>query len=279
MTAPRHGALHLNRRDNYNMYNELYAPLPDVWRYLDRIGVDAAPELSPAGLSSLVREHHLAVPFENYAVCEEKIRPVSLAVADLFEKVVVRSRGGYCFELNALFRSLLLALGFDARPLLCRIMGPGRDHPLPLHRATAVYFGDERYFVDVGFGGQMPEGAVPFGGAPVSAYGSTFRIAPAGGRALDLLRLDGDAFVPAVRFSQDPVDEVDFLPANYFCSASPESNFVLHRMANICRPDGFARIMDDTFTLRTASGDETRRSSSPAEERALLREFFGIELP
>ena len=259
------------------MHEELYAPLPDAQRYLDRLGMDR-PELTPEGLSALVRAHHLAVPFENYAVCEEMRRPVSLGVADLFEKVVVRGRGGYCFELNSLFCSLLRALGFDARPLLCRILGPGREHPLPLHRATAVYFWDERYFADVGFGGQMPEGAVPFDGTSVSAFGSTFRIVPAGGRMLDLQRLDGESWTPSIRFSADPVDEVDFVPASFFCSTAPDSGFVVHRMANICRPDGFARIADSEFTLRTGARDETRTIASPDEERALLLEYFGIRL-
>ena len=258
------------------MYEGLYAPLPDAKRYLERLGTDM-PELSPEGLSALVVAHHDAVPFENYAVCEEK-KSVSLAIPDLFDKIVTRRRGGYCFELNALFCSLLRSLGFDARPLLCRILRADRAHPAPLHRATAVYFGDDRYFADVGFGGPMPEGAVQFDGSVQTARGSSFRIVPSDGRFLDLLRLEDGAWIPSIRFSRDPVDEVDFVPANYFCSSSPDSGFVIHRMANICRPDGFARIADDVFTLRTAEGDETRRISSPEEERSLLREYFGIVL-
>ena len=256
------------------MYEELYAPLPDVRRYLERLDMDE-PELSPEGLSSLVRAHHETVPFENYAVCHERTA-ISLGIPDLFDKIVTRRRGGYCFELNALFCSFLNALGFDARPLLCRILRADRAHPAPLHRATAVYFGTDRYFADVGFGGPMPEGAVPFDGSVQTARGLSFRIVPAEGRSLDLLRLEDGVWIPSIRFSQDPVDEVDFIPANYFCSTAPDSGFVIHRMANICRPDGFARIADDVFTLRTADGDEIRSISTPEEERSLLREYFGI---
>ena len=42
------------------------------------------------------------MPFDNLDVCELDIVP-SLGIADLFDKVVIRRRGGYCFELNALF--------------------------------------------------------------------------------------------------------------------------------------------------------------------------------
>ena len=258
------------------MYEELYAPLPDVQRYLDRLGIEM-PRLDPEGLSALIRAHHDAVPFENYDVCEYHT-PVSLGISELYDKIVTRRRGGYCFELNSLFCSLLTALGFDAHPLLCRILRPDRAHHAPLHRATVVCFGGDRYFADVGFGGPMPEGAVPFDGRIQTARGLSFRIIPAEGRSLDLLRLEDGSWIKSIQFSQDPVDEVDFIPANYFCSTSPDSGFVIHRMANICRPDGFARIADDSFTLRTASGDETRLITSPEEERELLREYFGIVL-
>ena len=246
-------------------------------QYLERIGFSGPINHDGETLDRLIWAHISTVPFESLDLHEYGIVP-SLNVDDLFEKFVVKRRGGYCFELNSLFCSLLRALGFDARPLLCRILGPGREHPLPLHRATAVYFGDARYFADVGFGGQMPEGAVPFDGTPVSAFGSTFRIVPAGGRMLDLQRLDGESWTPSIRFSADPVDEVDFVPASFFCSTAPDSGFVVHRMANICRPDGFARIADSEFTLRTAARDETRTIGSPDEERALLLEYFGIRL-
>jgi arylamine N-acetyltransferase len=39
-------------------------------------------------------------------------RTLSLDLDDLFDKVVVRSHGGYCMELNAFFGGILRALGF-----------------------------------------------------------------------------------------------------------------------------------------------------------------------
>jgi arylamine N-acetyltransferase len=35
----------------------------------------------------------------------------------LFEKIVIRRRGGFCYEANGLFAALLRALGFDVKML------------------------------------------------------------------------------------------------------------------------------------------------------------------
>ncbi len=36
-------------------------------------------------------------------------------------KLIGAGRGGYCLELNGIFGEALAALGFTARPLLCRV--------------------------------------------------------------------------------------------------------------------------------------------------------------
>jgi N-hydroxyarylamine O-acetyltransferase len=41
--------------------------------------------------------------------------------ADLFRKIVVERRGGYCFELNGLFALLLEALGIAVTRLAARV--------------------------------------------------------------------------------------------------------------------------------------------------------------
>ncbi len=75
--------------------------------YLARIGYEGA--LTPAieTLRGLHRAHVMTVPFENLDI--HLGRPISLDPADLFRKIVVDRRGGYCFELNGLFALLGLA--------------------------------------------------------------------------------------------------------------------------------------------------------------------------
>ena len=155
------------------MLQDLYAPLPDTATYLRRIGVtpDAwdrrvHPELPPspthysvphtkAALDSLITAHLHHVPFENLDVYDLG-REVSLEIPALFEKVVVRRRGGYCFELNALFFALLESLGFRGYPIAQRVLSEG-DFPPLCHRSAVITLeGGARVLCDVGYGGPSP---------------------------------------------------------------------------------------------------------------------------
>lgn len=94
------------------MYEELYRPLPDVNAYLERLNISKGDVCDEAYLDALVTAHQCEIPFENMDVMKK--RTISLAVEDLFDKIIRRKRGGYCFELNSLFCHLLKALGFEA---------------------------------------------------------------------------------------------------------------------------------------------------------------------
>lgn len=53
------------------------------------------------------------VPFETIGLHYSTTHRLSLKQDDLFDKIVVRSKGGYCVELNGLFALLMRALGFS----------------------------------------------------------------------------------------------------------------------------------------------------------------------
>ena len=84
-----------------------------------------------------------------------------LSAPALFDKMVRRRRGGYCFEQNSLMRYVLTELGYGVEALTGRVvwMNPaGLDAPPTAltHMVLLVSIPgvDARYLVDVGFGGQ-----------------------------------------------------------------------------------------------------------------------------
>ena len=87
-------------------------------------------------------EHQLcSIPFENLESFEEGKVP-SLESCDIFEKIIIRKRGGYCFELNKLFYEFLGKLGFQVMPVAVRILWKKEKLPPMLHRATIVTLPD-----------------------------------------------------------------------------------------------------------------------------------------
>ena len=150
------------------MYEGVFSPIPDPGAYLARIGLEPDdyrkalhPELpdSPSAFSArhskdaldvLVRAHLMSVPFEDLDIYELG-REVSLEIGDVFDKIVRRRRGGFCFELNGLFCALLEALGFECRAIAVRVLFEGEFPPIG-HRSTIVTLADgKRVVCDVGF--------------------------------------------------------------------------------------------------------------------------------
>ena len=119
-----------------------------VERYLERIGADAPTSLDLASLTTLIRAHLMAVPFENLDVFHQ--RPVRTSLEWSIPKIVDRRRGGWCFEVNGAFGALLGALGFEVRHIGAAVLLDGPNSTLD-HLCLEVRL-DQPYLVDVGFG-------------------------------------------------------------------------------------------------------------------------------
>lgn len=69
-----------------------------------------------------LQAHHLArVPFESISLHYSPYRTLSVDADDLFQKVVERSRGGYCVEMNTIFGDMMRALGFNVLGIGARV--------------------------------------------------------------------------------------------------------------------------------------------------------------
>jgi N-hydroxyarylamine O-acetyltransferase len=263
-------------------------------------------------LNKLVYAHQLAVPFENLEIHDLK-KPVLLGTEALFDKIVTRYRGGYCFELNKSFNSLLKALGYQTTSHLGRIqMGraapsndPG-DAPIdppppvrtspgpPSHRINLVYITDQatgetkRYMADVSFGGPQPAGAILLevgrhqdlvGGDFNFYYGDLDPVRGITDETWLLTRISSSGDEQGiVSFEEFRQLEANFVSPNFFTSMNPESRFVTNRTVNLRRRDGHAMVADDTLRV-TSDGQTTEFDiSDPSTRVDLLKQYFRIVL-
>jgi N-hydroxyarylamine O-acetyltransferase len=125
--------------------------------YLKRIRFSATPGADGLGptlptLQALHRAHMLAVPFEDLSI--HIGQPIILQEDALFDKIVRRRRGGFCYELNGLFAALLRHLGYRVTLLSAGVarsaggFGPEFDHlTLLVHQLAGA-----DWLADVGFG-------------------------------------------------------------------------------------------------------------------------------
>jgi N-hydroxyarylamine O-acetyltransferase len=52
---------------------------------------------------------------------------LKLDIPSLYDKIVKRGRGGYCFEQNALFAALLVGMGYNVRCGAARVVMGGLE--------------------------------------------------------------------------------------------------------------------------------------------------------
>ena len=254
------------------MYEELYAPLPDVGAYLNRIGLSREkPEPTVEWLEKLVHAQLIHIPFDDMD-CWGRGDTPSLAIADLFDKIVVRRRGGYCFELNSLFCAFLRAVGFEAYVVTVRIVA-GRDFVTPpAHCAVICVIDGEKYFSDVGYGGPVPDGCVRYDGAVHHGY----RIGRDGDfHTLELVKEDGN--VDKIMLYHDiAILPVDMIPLTFHVSQRPGSVFRTTLMLNLRLPDGGVWVTGKQFSLHSSTERIERELRDLDDLREVMEHYFGI---
>lgn len=261
-----------------NPFQGLYEPLSarQADAYLARIGFDGEAEPTLECLTRLVDCQLHTVPFEDLDVFHGHREP-ALDTASLFDKIVRRRRGGYCFELNGLFWRLLEALGFRCWTVAVRIV-QGRGYLPPLsHRAVLVEMQEGRYFCDVGFGGAAPVTPLPMTQAPAAHASGRHRYQFGAQGDWTVLSLEQEgSFIPMFLFQEKPCDPVDFIPLNANCSCTQRTRFVNEQIVSCLRRDGRASISGETLRIEK-NGEITERALKTEEElRAALRDEFGL---
>jgi N-hydroxyarylamine O-acetyltransferase len=141
--------------------------------YLDRIGFVGAPR---ADLDTLTRLHggHLThIPYENLDVV--LLRPLDFDPQRIFDKLVTRRRGGWCYEMNGLLAWALEEIGFSVTRMAGAVhresMG---DHNIGNHLVLLVHL-DRDYLADVGFGDGL-FAPVPLAEGEIAQYGFVSRL-------------------------------------------------------------------------------------------------------
>lgn len=127
----------------------------NLTHYLNRIRFTRDPRPDRATLAALMQAQLRTVPFEN--LDQQLGIWVPTDVESAYTKVVENHRGGWCFELNGLFRRALTEIGFEVQTLAAHVGDNGAARSTPADHMCLRVDCDEPLLVDVGFGGSMIE--------------------------------------------------------------------------------------------------------------------------
>lgn len=237
--------------------------------YLARIQFEGPLSASASCLAALHRRHLLEIPYENVDV--QLLRPLDLDLERIFEKLVTRRRGGWCYEMNGLFGWALREIGFEVTRM---VGGVSRslhgDAAMGNHLVLRVDL-DAPMLADVGLGDGLIE--------PIPLVAGRHGV---GGRDYALESLgDGEwrfrnhpGVIPTDFDLEERCDEALLSATCAQLQADPESLF---RQNLICmQPDplGGTRILLGRVLL--LPGCEKRILEDASALKAVLRECFGI---
>ena len=262
--------------------------------YLERVGLAEAPPADAVGLQGLQHAHRMAIPFENVDV--RLGREIRIDSEGVFDKLVVRRRGGYCFEQNRLFADVLAELGLPSRPLLARArLGPqSAEHPPRTHVLLLVEFGGEPWIADVGFGGSyLPPLPLADGLSLVTPDGAQHRLRRIGERgalagewlleragpfvSTDRRGLPHADWQPQYSFDLGEVALADLAQANHWTSTASVSRFTNLQIATIALPRGFASLIDHSLSIADGMALERTEIADAKSYHQVLAERFRLQ--
>jgi len=250
----------------------------DKQRYLQHIGFAGIPQADLLTLQQLHRCHMLSVPFENLSIIYRQ--GIHLEEPALFNKIVERNRGGFCYELNRLFAALLKDIGFNVQFISGEIRARDGSFGAPFdHMALKVEL-DQPYLVDVGFGDSFltPLKITTTEQQPQTS--GTFHLEQEG-EVYYLERRNGDNRSHAktlYRFTLQAREPSEFDGMCHYHSTSPQSHFTQRLVCSRPTENGRVTLSENKLII---TEDHQRHEStlhSEDERRAALMRYFGIDL-
>lgn len=225
-------------------------------------------------LNQLIERHQTYFPFSSANVLLG--RDLSLSDEPLFERVIRRQSGGYCFEHNKIFFSVLEQLGFSVRNLMARITYNGPLTNPRTHRITLLTLDGEDYLVDVGFGPLSPFGAIKLSATvPTNLSDSSFRVVRQEDEFyLQVLKEEG--FFTLYVFDLARYTEKDCNLGHFFSHQYSEAVFVNNLIVSKIEQGRVRHIRNTEFFTVTASGTEVQFIEDAPQLAAVLRDHFSM---
>jgi N-hydroxyarylamine O-acetyltransferase len=272
-----------------HIYGVSYSP--DLEAYFARIGYHGTRAPTVATLHAISLAHVQAIPFEALDVLLG--RGVDLDPLAVERKLVHGGRGGYCFEQNSLLLHVLVALGYEAKPISARVrQGRPRDYtPARTHVFVRVELDGESWLVDVGVGGLSLTSAIRLAvdieqetahePRRLVAEGRWDGLAARGpeGRLFHQARLGGE-WVDVCELTLEEMPEIDRVVGNWYTSTHPRSHFKERLVVGRATATGRSVLVNRELVRRRRDGSADKHLiATPEELLQVLSTEFSLHFP
>jgi N-hydroxyarylamine O-acetyltransferase len=270
----------ISKQQHISLFNDLQLDELSMKAYFDRIGYRGKAAFNLETIKALHGLHPEAIPFEN-------IDPligvnVDLALKEIFKKLVVKGRGGFCFEQNILFGAVLRTLGFNVIGLSARVFWEiqegeirPRDHMLLLLNLNGV-----SYLLDVGFGSASFSAPLILDEVGIQVAGhNQYRISFVSGFYYLEILIKG-SWRLMHRFGLERQMLADYEVVSWYLCTHPKSLFIKELMVAKNFSEGRYALHNNQFTVHKIDGSSVKRKLQTVQEIIeILQNKFEIKLP
>lgn len=245
------------------------------------LNIDASKYHEPSleALNYYIKHYMLTVPFENINV--QNGVPISVEIDDLYDKFIIRHRGGFCYEMNHFFGTYLEAKGFTVYRMSATVEQPnGKRTPEGSHMSLVVPINGVNYVADVGFG-DLPLQALPITNLdpthPVIDITGEFRAISENNNAYCVQKLEDDEWTTRYQARFQPKQMDDFKEMIDYNSSNPESIFVQQLI--ITKPQSFGRATMSLQHLTLSKQDSKVKHDVTSDNyQDILKEYFNLDV-
>ena len=241
-------------------------------RYLRRIKYGGPLSPTRQTLHNLHRAHLLAIPFENIDVQLGSVP--SLDPERIFEKLVVRERGGWCFEMNLLFAWAIKQIGVRADLIGATVNRSKAIEGAPINHVALLVHLEQPYLADVGFGngflnptplreGTFNDGRFDF---KLTSHGKYWRFYNH--------RENGASY----DFTGESTDLATIAAANESLATAADSPFVQTLVCARLTDDGMTTLTNASLRRFTSQQMNEETATSQAALERILRDYFDVRI-
>ncbi|MBE5106203.1 arylamine N-acetyltransferase [Bacillus thuringiensis] len=257
-------------------------------QFFARLNIEETKTVSFEDLSHIMYAMAQTVPFENLNVLENNFKEISKE--NLKEKILVKNRGGLCYELNPTMYYFLKDTGFTVHLVSGTVYNAANSIWAvdSGHIATVLKHHHELYLIEVGFGSYLPLAPVPFSGEVVHSVTGDYRIrketTEKGNYILEMRKnnefLDQSStadWTLGYAFYLEEGNEEKANAAQKIIVEHEESPFNKVPLIVKLTEDGHASLTKDSFSL-TKNGKKIKETVTDEQYANFLHSKFGITL-
>ncbi len=245
--------------------------------YLARIAYQGELACDIETLRNIMQQQLYSIPFENLDVIRGG--SVSLKPDDIVHKLLVKKRGGYCYEVNGLFCMALVKLGFEYEMHAARPRYNYTDLRPKTHMIVVVKLEGESWLCDAGFGAHGIRQPINISQLPteVKQGPDCFKIEQISERDYLLQIKLNEQWVDLYSYELFSQAWVDYSLPNFFNYTSSESIFTNRRIAVLQQPMGRRILVDNELKLSGPNGRE-RVVVDESNLDDILSQYFSLHL-